>query len=79
VLDRPGPRRLKNQRGEVVFVFADIAPDNTVKDSAQFSIINLFCNQLVVCQVNLTVFGNISGKIPATQKIIVVNLCDSCN
>lgn len=32
-----------------------------------------------MCHMNVTVFGNISGKIPATHKIIVIDLSDSCN
>lgn len=40
---------------------------------------NHFCQQLIVCQGNSTVSGNISGEIPATHKIIGIKVCDSGN
>lgn len=79
VLGCPGHRRLWKQRREGVFVFAEVSPGDSAKDSTRFFIKNLFCHQLVVYWVNLTVFGNIFGKIPATHKITVINFCNSCN
>lgn len=38
---------------------------------------NHVCQQLIVCQGNLTVSGNISGEIPATHQISVIKGCDS--
>lgn len=59
--------RGSTHRGEAVLVFAGV-PLITEQ------IHNHFCQQLIVCQGNSAVPGNISGEIPTAHKVIG---CDS--
>lgn len=72
----PGAQGEHTHRGEVVLVFAEVS---LIIEHVGSPLIMAFVNSSLCAKGNLTVFGNISGEIPAAHKIIVINVFDSGN